>query len=135
MKSFQVPLSLIAVLLALLALPAPGRAHDVVLTGTSSFASLDGSADDHDGAVNGVFTVNDGNLTIEGTVTCNDDPPLAGSAGACPIKLTVSGDLTLEAGSGIFAENRRNSGSGGNITLTVGGDSSSAVRRSRFPER
>jgi hypothetical protein len=34
----------------------------------------------------------------------------------------VSGNFTIEAGGTIYAENRRSGGSGGNITITVGGD-------------
>ena len=34
-------------------------AHDITLTGTSTFAALDGSSSDHDGSANGVFTVDD----------------------------------------------------------------------------
>jgi VCBS repeat-containing protein len=103
-------------------IPGSASADDVTLTGTISFNSLDGSAEDHDGAVNGVFTVNDGDLVIEGTVQCNDDPPLSGNAGACAIAINVSGDLTVEAGGAIFAENRLGGGAGGNISLTVGGN-------------
>jgi VCBS repeat-containing protein len=101
-------------------IPGSASADDVTLTGTISFNSLDGSAEDHDGAVNGVFTVNDGDLVVEGTVQCNDDPPLSGNAGACAIAINVSGDLTVEAGGAIFAENRLGGGAGGDITLTVG---------------
>src|SRR4030095_17134415 len=102
MKSIQ--RSLLVLLLALMT-PALGFGHDVTLTGTISFSSLDGSADDHDGAVNGVFTVNDGNLVIAGTVQCNDDPPLPLNAAACPIAMAVSGNLTVEAGGATLDEN------------------------------
>ncbi|HEX9943911.1 MAG TPA: Ig-like domain-containing protein, partial [Thermoanaerobaculia bacterium] len=113
--------SLLVFLLALMT-PALGFGHGVTLTGTILFSSLDGSAEDHDGAVNGVFTVNDGNLVIQGTVQCNDDPPLPLNASACPIAMSVSGNLTVEAGGAIFAENRRGGGTGGSISLTVGGN-------------
>ena len=109
-------------MLSWIVLATPIFADDVTLTGTLSFGTLDGSAQDHDGAVNGVFTVNDGDLVIGGTVQCNDDPPLSLNAGACPIAINVSGDLIVEAGGGIFAENRRGGGKGGNISLTVGGN-------------
>jgi VCBS repeat-containing protein len=96
-------------------------ASTVTLSGNILFSSLDGSAQDSDGLANGVFTVN-GDLVVNGTINCNDDSSPAGSAGACPIRITTSGDLTLRAGSGIFAENRRGSGAAGNILLTVGGN-------------
>lgn len=94
-------------------------AHDVTLTGTQSFASLDGSSNDHDGTVNGVFTVSDGNLTVNGVVNCNDT---SGSGSACAMSFNVSGNLTINSGGALYAENRTGAGTGGAITLTVGGD-------------
>jgi Bacterial Ig domain len=96
-------------------------AHDVTVTGTNSFSSLDGSSSDHDGSANGVFTVNDGNLAVNGTITCNDDVG-GGGASACAMAFNVSGNLTVNAGGAIYAENRTAGGAGGNITLTVGGN-------------
>ena len=96
-------------------------ASTLTLSGNILFSSLDGSAQDSDGLANGVFTVN-GDLVLDGTINCNDDSSPAGSTGACPIRITTSGDLTLRAGSGIFAENRRGSGAAGSILLTVGGN-------------
>jgi large repetitive protein len=93
---------------------------NVTLTGNVLFSSLDGSAQDADGVANGVFTVN-GDLIVDGTINCNDDS-VPGGAGACPVNISVSGDLTIRAGSGIFAENRRAAGAGGSIALTVGGN-------------
>ncbi|HTG35326.1 MAG TPA: cadherin domain-containing protein [Thermoanaerobaculia bacterium] len=93
----------------------------MTLSGNILFSSLDGSAQDSDGLANGIFTVN-GDLVLDGTINCNDDSSPAGSASACPIRITTSGDLTLRAGSGIFAENRRGSGAAGSILLTVGGN-------------
>jgi hypothetical protein len=93
-------------------------AHDVTITGTQNFSSLDGSASDHDGSVNGVFTVSDGNLTVNGTVNCNDDV----STNACAMAFAVSGNLTVNNGAALYAENRSGGGTGGNITLTVGGN-------------
>jgi VCBS repeat-containing protein len=97
-------------------------ADDIHISGIVAFSSLDGSSDDHDGTANGVFTVDDGNLVIDGTVRCNDGPPLPGNASACPIRISVSGDLVLGAGGAIVAENRTGGGNGANITLEVGGD-------------
>ena len=79
------------------AIPAFG---DVTISGTTNFSSLDGSAQDDDHIVNGVFTVN-GNLTVLGTINCNDTGPGANSA--CPMQFVVSGNLTLASGSAIFA--------------------------------
>src|SRR4051812_10135607 len=67
-------------------------AHDVTITGTQTFASLDGSSSDHDGATNGVFTVSDGNLIVNGVVNCNDD---GASPNACPMAFAVSGSMTI----------------------------------------
>lgn len=102
--------------------PAVLLADDVHLGGTISFAAIDGSAQDHDGLADGVFSVDDGNLVIGGIVQCNDDAPLAGSAGACGMRFSVSGDLVLDPGAQLLAENRRGNGSGGSVTLEVGGD-------------
>ena len=98
----------------------PGAfAHDVTLSGTSSFASLDGSASDHDGTANGVFTVDDGNLVVNGTVQCNDDGP--GSNSACAMAFDVSGNLTINGGGAFYAENRSASGSGASCSPTFTG--------------
>ncbi|HEX6085898.1 MAG TPA: tandem-95 repeat protein [Thermoanaerobaculia bacterium] len=91
----------------------------MTITGTQTFASLDGSASDHDGSANGVFTVNDGDLTVNGVVNCNDD---GGGDNACSMAFAVSGDLTIGSGGALYAENRSGAGTGGAITLTVGGD-------------
>ena len=94
-------------------------AHDVTITGTTSFAALDGSSLDHDGVANGVFTVSDGNLIVNGVVNCNDD---GGSDSACSMAFAVSGNMTINSGGALYAENRTGGGSGGAITLTVGGN-------------
>jgi hypothetical protein len=120
---YRIALKLVlAALLICTALSGVAHAHDVQISGVVAFSALDGSSDDHDGIANGLFTVNDGNLVIDGTVQCNDGPPLPGHASACPIRISVSGDLVLEAGGAIVAENRSGGGSGANITLEVGGD-------------
>ena len=104
------------VLLLVAALPA---AADVTVGGTVNFSSLDGSAQDDDHTVNGVFTVN-GNLTIQGSINCNDSG--SSSASACSMKFVVSGDVTMLPGSAIFAENRTGTGNGGNIIIQAGGN-------------
>src|SRR5262249_6529815 len=105
--------------LILFAIALPAMAHDVTISGNVTFASLDGSSLDHDGVANGVFTVNDGNLIVNGTINCNDD---SGSASACNMSFVVSGDVTINSGGALYAENRTGTGSGGNITLSVGGN-------------
>ena len=108
---------LLSFLVALaLAIPAFG---DVTISGTTTFAAIDGSALDDDGVANGTFTVNS-NLTVLGTINCNDEGP--NEASACPMQFVVSGNLTLASGSAIFAENRVKDGNGGDITFTVGGN-------------
>ena len=59
--------------LAVAILGTSAFAHDITISGTQNFSSLDGSSSDHDGIVNGVFTVSDGNLIVNGIVNCNDD--------------------------------------------------------------
>jgi VCBS repeat-containing protein len=111
---------LVSFLFALLLVAAlPAAADNVTISGNVTFASLDGSAADHDHAVNGVFTVNDGNLTIQGSVNCNDTG--AGSSSACSMAFATSGNFTMTAGSSLYAENRVGGGNGGNITITAGG--------------
>jgi hypothetical protein len=113
----------LAVVLVLLAARQSRAAGDVPINSPTLFSTLDGSALDADGVANGVFTVN-GALTIGngGSVTCHDDPPLAGNAGACAMRFQVSGDFAIEAGASLSAENRRSGGSGGEIAIDVGGD-------------
>src|ERR1043166_2432204 len=77
----------------------------VTVNGTTTFAALDGSADDADHTVNGVFTVN-GDLTVNGTINCNDTL----GPNACPMQFVVTGNLQLSSGSGVFAENRSSAG-------------------------
>jgi hypothetical protein len=115
MRSLSVRLLLS--LIVLFATPAL-FAHDVTISGTQNFASLDGSSSDHDATVNGVFTVNDGNLTVNGVVNCNDDT----TTSACPMAFAVSGNMTVNSGGALYAENRSGGGNGGAITLTVGGN-------------
>ena len=114
--------TLLAVLALLAALTVPTSAHNVTITGTVLFSALDGGPLDHDGAKNGVFTVNDGNLVINGVVSCNDDSPAPPNSSACNMAFNVSGDLTVGSGASLLAENRRGGrGNGGDISLTVGG--------------
>jgi hypothetical protein len=106
------------VALAIVTLVSPAHADDVTVSGNVAFSSLDGSVLDHDGVANGVFTVSDGNLTVLGTVACNDDGP--GNASACAMRFVVSDNMTIASGGALYAENRTGSGSGGNITLDIG---------------
>jgi len=107
-----------AFLLALSAFAWPAYASDVTVSGTVNFAALDGSADDADHTVNGVFTVT-GNLTINGSILCIDD---SGRESACAMSFNVGHDLVINAGGGVFAENRTGTGSGAPIAFTVGHD-------------
>jgi len=103
---------------ALFAFALPALASNVTINGTANFSSLDGSVDDQDHVVNGIFTVT-GDLIVNGTINCNDDGP--GSISACSMRFDVSGNVVMNAGSGMFAENRLGTGSGGNITINAGG--------------
>jgi hypothetical protein len=101
-----------------LSLPTVAHAANVTVTGTNAFSALDGSAQDEDHAVNGVFTVS-GDLTVNGTINCNDT---GGSSSACAMSFSVGRDLTVNAGGALYAENRTGTGTGGAITLAVGRD-------------
>ena len=96
------PLRLRLFVLILFAIALPAMAHDVTVTGNVTFASLDGSSLDHDGTANGVFTVNDGNLIVNGTINCNDDS----TTSTCNMSFVVSGDMTINSGGALYAENR-----------------------------
>ena len=109
---------LFVVALVIIAFAPPADADDVTIGGNVSFSALDGSVLDHDGLTNGVFTVSDGNLTVLGTVNCNDDGP--GNASACSMRFVVSGNMTILGGGALHAENRTGSGSGGTIALEIG---------------
>ena len=104
--------------LLLILCTVPLVADDVTVSGNVTFASLDGSSLDHDGAANGVFTVDDGDLTVLGTINCNDDS----ATSACAMQFAVSGDLVVENGAAIYAENRSGGGNGGDLTFSVGGN-------------
>src|SRR4051794_33147499 len=108
MKSLHALLPTLALLVTTAASPA--LATTLTLTGTVQFSSLDGSADDSD-PTPGIFAYN-GDLVIDGTINCNDDAPLPLAAPACPISIRTSGDLVMDAGSAILAENRRSTGNG-----------------------
>ncbi|HXA16537.1 MAG TPA: putative Ig domain-containing protein [Thermoanaerobaculia bacterium] len=103
---------------SLFAFALPALASNVTVNGTTNFSSLDGSVDDQDHVVNGIFTVN-GDLIVNGTINCNDDSP--GNSAACSMRFNVTGNVIMNAGSGMFAENRHGNGNGGNITINAGG--------------
>src|SRR6185369_17951208 len=100
-------------------------ATDITISTARNFSGvggLDGSIDDADGTVNGIFTVN-GKLTItgSGSINCND-PSSPSTASACPITIVVTGDFEIQSGGSIYAENRYTSGNGGVINISVGGN-------------
>jgi hypothetical protein len=121
MKTLRVTLQFCFALCLLPLVASVASASTLTLTGNLAFSTLDGSAQDSDGTVNEIFTV-DGDLVLDGTIHCNDDLPHPANASACDISISVAGDLILEPGSGIFAENRRGAGNGGDIRLDVEGD-------------
>lgn len=92
-----------------------------VISSPTTFANLDGSPTDADGSKNGIFTIN-GDLTIAngGSITCND-PSSPSDNSACPIKINVSQNFTIESGGAVLAENNNGGGSGGKIEITAGG--------------
>ena len=108
----------LAASVAVVAAPSVALAADVIINVPTTFAAADAS----DGASDGTFTVT-GNLTITsaGAVTCND-PASPPNADACDIDIAVSGDMVMQAGSAILAENNVRGGSGGDITIDVDGD-------------
>ena len=103
---------------------APAHAANVTISSATPFATADAS----DGLSDGTFNVT-GDLLITGTgsIVYNDNTtdcpgPGGGNFSACPIKIHVTGDLVMQAGAKITAENLVNGGNGGDITITVDGD-------------
>jgi hypothetical protein len=107
---------------SILFVPVLAFATNVTVSGTTTFAALDGGPNDADHSVNGVFTVN-GDLTINGKITCSggegDDNS---SNNACAMKFAVSGNLVMNAGSSVSTNTSNGDGNAGNITFSVGGD-------------
>ena len=60
-------------------------------------------------------------ITSTGSISCNDPSAPLGN-GASDITISVVGDMEMQAGSVIRADNTHDGGNGGKITLTVGGD-------------
>ncbi len=94
----------------------PVHAADLTISGTTTYAALDGSLDDEDHSINGVVTVS-GDLTVNGSITCLDG---RGSSSACAMQLNVGRDLIINAGGSLYAENRTGTGTGGAITIAAG---------------
>jgi hypothetical protein len=108
----------LATVLIFLFLPLVAAHADVTVSGTVSFTSLDGSANDADHVANGVFTVT-GDLIVNGKIACSDDAPRSAS---CAMAFVASRDVVINAGGSMLAENNHGSGNGSNITVTAGRD-------------
>jgi hypothetical protein len=122
-KVLFVTVAVAAVFLIAWSRKALAASGNVTISSPMTFARLDGSGSDADGAENGTFTVS-GSLVVAdgGSITCNDDAPLAENNGACSMQFDVTGDFTIQAGAVVSAENRRGGGNGGDIVADVGGD-------------
>ena len=101
---------------------AEQRATTLTINTARTFASLDNSVDDCDPAV-GIFEPCADNLVITGptgAITCDESGT---PASACPINIHVTGDMEIQAGGSIHADNLvGNGGQGGNITLDIDGN-------------
>jgi len=117
-------------LVALFAFALPAFAANVTVNGTTSFSSLDGSLDDQDHVVNGTFTVN-GNLIVNGTINCNDGVGFPVSP--CSMQFNVSGDMTVNAGGALYAEDRIATGTPASITINAGGTLTLAAHAGATP--
>lgn len=88
--------------LTVLILAGPRPALAVLINVPTTFANADNSdATPGDNA----FTVDTLTIANGGSITCND-PAAPADASACNITIVVTGDMEMEAGSAIFAENR-----------------------------
>lgn len=85
------------------------------------FSDLDGSVDDNDGLVNGIFTRFDDFQLLDGGSVTHNDLGVSGNS-ALPMYFNIGGNMDLFAGSSLFAENRVGGGSGAEINLTIGGN-------------
>jgi Putative Ig domain len=119
-----------AFVIALLGFALPALASNVTVNGNVNFSSLDGSVDDQDHVVNGIFTVN-GDLTVNGTINCNDG--VAFPISPCSMQFNVSGDMTVNAGGALYAEDRIALGSPASITINTGGRLTLAARAGATP--
>src|SRR6185369_4651237 len=79
-------------------------------------AAADGDGDPTKYTVSGNLVMASGS-----SITCNDVG--ASTNSACPIHIVVTGTMEMQANSAIRAENLNSGGSGGNITIEVGGAS------------
>ncbi len=92
--------------------------HSVhMLPGSSINASGGGITLNINGASGLDFTMD----TTSSVIEANDDG-LPSGASASPININATGDMEMQAGARILAENANNGGSGGNITIDVDGD-------------
>src|SRR5262245_34930649 len=64
-----------------------------------------------------------GDLIITGSGHISgDDPAVPSGASACSMQITVGGNLLIQAGGQITADNNHDGGSGGDIDITVAGN-------------
>src|SRR5262249_7675540 len=96
------------------------KATDLNIPNTRTFASLDGSADDADGLVDGILTVN-GSLNITGSGWINGDGP-----NGLTFTINVSGDINLTGTAKITSNSNNSTGNGGSITINGGGNITAA---------
>lgn len=117
---FRTSATLCAVLWLMLPLASQANAVDVTISVPTTFAGLDGQANDSDGLVNGVLVVDNLTILAGGSIT-NNDPSCPGNASAGPMTIIVNGNLFMQAESSITAENTISGGSGGDIAILVSG--------------
>src|SRR5437016_2565865 len=112
---------------ALALVPMYALAANVTISGTTTFAAIDGGVDDEDHVANGVFTVT-GNLTVNGTINCNDDGAgaIVSSAKTNDGNPAHGGDITVNAGgtftqeSGSTVSSAAHNSNAGAISITSG---------------
>ena len=85
------------------------------------FTTLDNGPMDSDLTVGSVRIADDLEIATGGMITANDPSSPPNASAAPPIILVVMGSMQMDPGSAILAENNLSGGSGGDITITVGG--------------
>jgi hypothetical protein len=124
-------ISLLLLIGCLMSFRPPGNNSvvNLVVSSPTCFTDLDGSANDEDGVADGTLTVSSLTIQSTGSILYNDPGNTCSNTGipndpAGAITIVVSGDVDI-AGS-INTENTIQAGTGGDITLTVGGSFSMA---------
>jgi hypothetical protein len=111
-RRFSLAVAMIAALVVAIGMPGQASAAACVVPGPNP----------GDCEINTAITTCPFNLTVTGNLVITSAGSISCSDPATPVTISVGGDMEMQAGSGIRAEDTNDGGNGGNITLTVGGN-------------